>query len=167
MREREACAPAGLFPRKAKNRPFGWKISLSTCPCLPDFSPGRPKNGLSDGKSLSAHVRACRTFPPEGQKTAFRMELFSFCACGGGRLLCEERRRAIYDRSGVHYSLSLLISRRVCAHRIHWTAGKLPFRLQSEHRVRSNAAAECSFTAGHAQRSRRLRRADPHPLLQR
>ena len=70
-------AHAGLFPRKAKKRPCGWKISLSTCSRLLDFSPGRPKNGLSDGKSLSTQAGACWTFPPEGQKTAFRMENLS------------------------------------------------------------------------------------------
>ena len=101
-------AHAGLFPRKAKKRPCGWKISLSTCSRLLDFSPGRPKNGLSDGKSLSAHVRACRTFPPEGQKTAFRMELCFFCACGGGRLHSEERRRAPAARymTGLVYTIA-------------------------------------------------------------
>ena len=96
------------FPPEGQNRPFGWKISLSTCSRLPDFSPGRPENGLSDGKSLSAHVRACRTFPPEGPKTAFRMELCFFCACGGGRLLCEERRRAPAARymTGLVYTIA-------------------------------------------------------------
>ena len=49
-------------------------------------------------------------------------------------------------------------------HRIHWTAGKLLFRLQSEHGVRCGAAAECSFPDGHTQRSRRLRCADPYAL---
>ena len=49
-------------------------------------------------------------------------------------------------------------------HRIYWTAGKLPFRLQSEHGVRCGAAAECSFPDGHAQRSQRRRCADPRAL---
>ncbi len=40
-------------------------------------------------------------------------------------------------------------------HRIHWTAGKLLFRLQSEHGVRCGADAECSFPDGHAHRGRR------------
>ena len=39
-------------------------------------------------------------------------------------------------------------------HLIGWTAGKLPFRLQSRHGVQSGAAADCSLPAGHAQRSR-------------
>ena len=101
-------APAGLFPRKAKKQPFGWKISLSTCSRLLDFSPGRPKNSLSDGKSLSTQAGACWTFPPEGQKTAYRMELCFFCACGGGRLLCEERRRAPAARymTGLVYTIA-------------------------------------------------------------
>ena len=68
-------------------------------------------------------------------------------------LLC----RAAQDIAGAVYTKAChtLFPRRVSAHCIHWTAGKLLFRLQSEHGVRSGADAECSFPDGHAQRSRR------------
>ena len=61
--------PAGLFPRKAKKQPFGWKISLDPSWRLPDFSPERPKTGLADGIMLFLRLRR-------------------------RAVLCEERRRA-------------------------------------------------------------------------
>ena len=44
--------PPRLFNRKAQNQPCGWKICPSVSWCRRLFSTGRPKNGLSDGKSL-------------------------------------------------------------------------------------------------------------------
>ena len=72
------------------------------------FSSGRTKIGLSDGKCRWAVARDGGPFHPKGRKQAFRMELFSFCACGGGRLLCEERRRAPAARymTGLVYTIA-------------------------------------------------------------
>ena len=127
-----AIAPLRLFPRKAENRPYGWNFSftqlLPHCVC----SPGRPKNGLADGiLLLRLRRRAAATW---------------------------ERRSAPAARgiNGTAYTKACTSYFRGASapHRIHWTAGKLPFRLQSKHGVRSGADAECSLPAGHAQRSR-------------
>ena len=89
-----------------------------------------------------------------------------FGLCGGGRLLCESAAppplREVWQMRRALKTASPYFQGASAPHRIHWTAGKLPFRLQSEHGVRSGAEAECSLPAGHAQRSRRLRCADPH-----
>ena len=90
----------------------------------------------------------------------------SLSTCGGRAAAMRERRPApaAQGMTGTVYTKACisLFPGASAPHCIHWTAGKLLFRLQSEHRVRSGAAAGCSFPDGHAQRSRRLRCADPH-----
>ena len=116
-------------------------------------------------------------FPTGIAKTGDICGILLFQACDGGRLLCKERRPvpAAQDMMGtvsllflaLHPLCRILQERRAlrpvfpyfqgasAPHCIHWTAGKLQLRLQSEHGVRGAADAECSFQDGHAQRSRR------------